>query len=60
METPSQWKPVALLTDRLSDDGYLNRFSRGKWQFGKVNLSAFIHCGFNSNRVHMAENTLQR
>jgi hypothetical protein len=57
---PSQWKPVALLTDWLSDYGYHNRFSRGEWQFGEVNLSAFVHFGFNSNRVHAIDDTLQR
>jgi hypothetical protein len=25
-----------------------------------VNLSAFVHCGFNSNRVHRTDDTLQR
>jgi hypothetical protein len=57
---PSQWKPVALMTDWLSDDGHLNRFSSGEWQFGEVNLSAFVHCGFNSKRVHTTDDTLQR
>jgi len=57
---PSQWKPIPTLTDWLSDNDHLNRLAGGEWQFGKVNFTAIVHCGFDSNRVHMPDDTLQR
>jgi len=49
-----------MLTDWLSDNDHLNRLAGGEWQFGKVNFTAIVHCGFDSNRVHMPDDTLQR
>jgi hypothetical protein len=57
---PPQWKSVSLLTDWLSDNGYFNPFSCREWQFDEVNLSAFVHFSFNSNHVHMIDDTLRR
>src|SRR5688572_1411209 len=56
----SQWKLATWLARWLWNNNHLHQLSRTEWQFREMNFTVFVDFSFNSNRVHIVDDTLQR